>query len=120
MVLEGDADTYNALNACTTVEVGRRHAAVIKHEETGQADAPREPVELVMRNVTLGRFAAGDAIVGQLTAHTDGRIFVEHAHCANLKLITKGNGTITLSDIKREGELERIETGGKISWTVSR
>ncbi len=119
MVLAGDPGTFNALNACTTVEVGHRHASIIKHDETGPADTPREPAELVMRNATLGRFAPGDAIVGQLTAHAGGRILVEHARCANLKLITKSDGTIKLSDVQLAGELERIENGGEISWTVS-
>jgi len=70
---------------------------------------------LVMRNVTLGRFMKGDVIVGQITAHADGRIRIEHGRCANLKLLTKSNGTISISDIERHGELEQIKQGGTIT-----
>ena len=68
-----------------------------------------------MRNVALGRFATGDEIIGQITAHRDGRIRIEHARCARLKLLTKDNGTITLKDLDEQGTLERIENGGTIT-----
>lgn len=116
LLLEGEPGTYNALNACTTVEVGRRDAAVLPPGAPGTHDVPPAPVELVMRNVSLGRFARGDEIVGQLTAHGGGRIIVEHARCAPLKLITKADGRITLSDLLLEGELQRIGQEGSISW----
>lgn len=114
MVLEGDDDTYNALNSCTTVEVGRRNVMGIDKDRAPSAP-PSAPVELVMRNVALGRFMKGDVIIGQITAHADGRILVEHARCANLKLLTKADGTIALSDINKEGEFELIEEGGAIA-----
>ena len=40
MILEGDADSYNAWNACTTVEVGRRNVTDIQHNRTELLDAP--------------------------------------------------------------------------------
>ena len=115
LVLEGDAGTYNALNSCTTVEVGRRNVMGVSPGEKAKSDTRPKPVELVMRNVALGRFMPGDVIVGQITAHTDGRIRIEHARCANLKLMTKGNGTIIMQDIDRRGELEPIDAGGAIT-----
>lgn len=113
MVLEGDAHTYNARNSCTTVEVGRRNVWGVS--SNGEASSVSRPVELVMRNVTLGRFLKGDDIVGQITAHADGRIRVERARCSRLKILTKGDGTVSLSDIERSGELERIPQGGAIT-----
>lgn len=113
VVLEGDAQTYNAVNSCTTVEVG--HRTVVGIDPSGEDRPPSKPVELVMRNVTLGRFMKGDVIVGQITAHADGRIRIEHGRCAPLKLLTRSNGTISMSDIERNGELELIEQGGAIT-----
>ena len=115
LVMEGDADTYNALNSCTTVEVGHRNVMNVSPGANGQPDPPPKPVELVMRNVTLGRFMPGDVIVGQITAHTDGRVRIEHARCARLKLMTKGNGTITLRDIEQQGKVEPIADSGVIT-----
>jgi len=115
LLLEGDADTYNALNSCTTVEVGRRDAPGISSNQVNAA--PPRLAELVMRNVALGRFTPGDVITGQITAHRDGRIRIDHARCANLKLITKGDGTITLQDIQQQGSFESLEDGGRIIIT---
>ena len=115
LVVEGDAGTYNAANACTTVEVGRRDVMGLSQDEKSRAESPPTAAELVMRNVALGRFSKDDEIVGQITAHTDGHIRIEHARCARLKLLTKGNGTITLQDLDEQGTLERIEDGGAIT-----
>ena len=68
-----------------------------------------------MRNASLGRFAQGDVVVGQITAHAGGDILIEHARCASLKLLTKADGTIRLVDIESQGPLERIEQGGSIA-----
>ncbi len=116
MLLEGDPDTFNAVNACTTVEVGRRQAAAVPSGDMAVKGSAPVSAELVMRNVSLGRFAKGDEIVGQLTAHDGGTIVVEHARCAPLKLLTKGDGVITLSNLQLEGELQRIGREGSITW----
>ena len=115
LLVEGDAQTYNSLNSCTTVEVGRRNVMDLGSSGAGPGEVPSQPVELVMRNVALGRFMPGDVIVGQITAHKDGHIRIEHARCANLKLITKGNGTITMQDIDRHGTVESLVSGGAIT-----
>jgi hypothetical protein len=115
MLVEGDSDTCNSMHSCTTVDVGRRNAA----DGTTDVDAARRdgnrPVELIMRHVALGRFDPHDAVVGQMTAYQDGRIRVEHARCARLKLITQGNGTIEFSEIDRQGQCECLAEGGNIS-----
>jgi hypothetical protein len=114
MTMTGDEGTYNAVNSCTTVEVGHREVVGVP-DDAPESDAVMAPTaELVMRNVTLGRFAPNDDIVGQITAHRGGRIRIEQARCARLKLITKGDGTMELHDLTAEGELERIEQGGSI------
>ena len=115
LVVEGDAGTYNSLNSCTTVEVGRRSVMNADASAKRQSDTPARPVVLVMRNVALGRFMPGDVIIGQITAHADGQIHVEHARCANLKLMTQGNGTIIMQDVDRRGTLEQINNGGAIT-----
>lgn len=96
----GDDGTYNAAVTATTVECGF-------------LDAPGRP-ELHLRNVSLGNFYQGVAVRGQVTAQGDGKVIVEHARCADLLLITKGRGTITLQDIRQEGQFTRIEEGGPI------
>jgi hypothetical protein len=115
LVVEGDADTYNSLNSCTTVEVGLRTVMNSSQSEPGRPASSATTAELVMRNTALGRFMPGDVIIGQITAHAGGQIRIEHARCANLKLMTKGNGTIVLQDIDKRGVLETIAEGGTIS-----
>jgi hypothetical protein len=115
LFVEGDSNTYNSLNSCTTVEVGRRTAMNSSQSESGRSEVPSKTAELVMRNTALGRFMPGDVIIGQITAHAGGQIRIEHARCANLKLMTKGNGTIILQDIEKRGVLEPIAEGGSIS-----
>jgi hypothetical protein len=109
LVVAGDTDTYNSANACTTVEVGQR--PVMGVGAAGELSLPEngKRAELVLRNVALGRFGAGDEIVGQITAHRNGTVRIEHARCAALKLLTRDNGTITLSDVVEQGPLERAE-----------
>ncbi|MBM4089693.1 MAG: hypothetical protein FJ276_09735 [Planctomycetes bacterium] len=109
LVVAGDAGTYNSANACTTVEVG--HRPVVGVGAAGELSPPEsgKRAELVLRNVALGRFGAGDEIVGQITAHRNGSVRIEHARCAPLKLLTRDNGTITLSDVVEQGRLERVE-----------
>ncbi|MHB8865619.1 MAG: hypothetical protein ACYC6N_24850 [Pirellulaceae bacterium] len=106
LVVEGDPGTYNAANACTTVEVGQRNVTDLTQEEKNRTAVEPKFAELVMRNVALGRFAKDDTIVGQITAHRDGRIRIEHARCARLKLLTKDNGTISLKDLDEQGTLD--------------
>ena len=105
----GDAGTYNSANACTTVEVGQR--LVMGVGEAGEASLPEngKRAELVLRNVALGRFGANDEIVGQITAHHNGVVRIEHARCAALKLLTRDNGEITTQDVVEQGVLERSE-----------
>lgn len=109
LVVAGDDGTYNSAHTCTTVEVGQR--PVMGVGAAGDLSVPEggKRAELVLRNVALGRFAAGDEIVGQITAHRNGTVRVEHARCAALKLLTRDNGTISLSDVVEQGRLERIE-----------
>ena len=82
MELLGDANTYNALNACTTVEVGRRNVMDIQADSESLSGSASKRVELKIRNASLGRFATGDVVVGQITAHAGGDILIEHARCA--------------------------------------
>ena len=63
----------------------------------------------MLRNVALGRFGPGDEIVGQITAHHNGVVRIEHARCAALKLLTRDNGEITVKDVIEQGVLERTE-----------
>ena len=109
LVVAGDAGTYNSANACTTVEVGQR--SVMGVEAAGDSSLPKDGkrTELVLSNAALGRFAVGDEIVGQITAHRNGTVRIEHARCAALKLLTKDNGTIALSDVVEQGHIEWIE-----------
>jgi hypothetical protein len=109
LVVAGDNGTYNSAHACTTVEVGQRSAMGVG--AAGDLSVPDggKRAELVLRNATLGRFAAGDEIVGQITAHRNGTVRIEHARCAALKLLTRDNGEISLSDIVEQGRLERME-----------
>jgi len=113
--VEGDAHTYNSLNSCTTVEVGQRHVMGLSQQESNATPGPEKRAELVLRNAALGRFAPGDAIVGQITAHSNGHVHIDRARCANLKLMTNHNGTIAMTDIERLGTLEPIAKGGAIS-----
>ena len=55
-------------------------------------------------------------IPGQITAWPGGRVTVENAACADLVLITRGDGEITLSGIKRDGEIKTIQQGGPIRF----
>ncbi len=114
-LLDGDPNTFNAVNSCTTVEVGRQQPLAEKDAGAGPINAQSRPAELVMRNVALGRFQKDDVIIGQVTAHQNGRVRIENARCARLKLLTKGNGTIEMSDIDKQGEFEELKQGGSIT-----
>ena len=115
LVVEGDPGTYNAANACTTVEVGQRSVMGVGTGEVLPAERQAKRAELVLRNATLGRFGPGDEIVGQITAHRNGQVRIEHARCAPLKLLTKDNGTISLSDVDEQGRIERFDLNAKPS-----
>jgi len=111
--LAGTEGTYDSVNACTTVEVGRKDAQV---DVAGAPDAaPVRPVQLTMRNVTLGHPGATGPVLGQVTAHRDGVVTVEHAKCGPLRLITRDNGCITMSDLQKKGEFTLQEEGGPIA-----
>jgi hypothetical protein len=109
LLMEGDPGTYNAANACTTVEVGQRTVTDWGAGAAQLPDRAGKPAELTLRNVSLGRFAAGDDIVGQITAHRNGQVRIEHARCAALKLLTRDNGLITVRDVAELGPIERTQ-----------
>ncbi|NPV45871.1 MAG: hypothetical protein HPY69_02840 [Armatimonadetes bacterium] len=97
----GDEGTYNAATTATTVDVGQPGS-----------DAP---VELLLRNVSIGRFAEGDPVKGQITAQGQARVSIQHARTADLILITRDQGTIALEDLQREGGIEIHPEGGPIA-----
>ncbi|MCU0961077.1 MAG: hypothetical protein MUF48_13310 [Pirellulaceae bacterium] len=115
LLVEGDPDAYNSVHSCTTVDVGRRPALDGATDRDAASRTEHRPVELTMRHVALGRFDPHDTVIGQLTAYQDGRIRVEQARCARLKLITQGDGTIEFSEVDRQGQLESLAEGGVIS-----
>lgn len=97
----GEPGTYNACLSATTIEVGR--------------DGPdAKPAELIIRHASLGRFGKQDPVRGQITAHGNSRINIEHARCSNLILMTKGKGIITAGHLIKQGSLTKIEQGGPI------
>ena len=99
--------------AATTIEVGNMDIWVTGDE--GQpAAGPR--AELLLRNLRLGRRLGEGGIPGQITAWPGGRVTVENAACADLVLITRGDGEIALSGIKRDGEIKTIQQGGPIRF----
>lgn len=100
----GDAGTYNAATTATTVDVGQ-----------AGSDAP---AELVLREAAIGRFAEGDPVKGQITAQGRGRVTVQHARVADLVLITRDQGTITLENCQLEGGIETRPEGGPITLPV--
>ncbi len=93
--LIGSHGTYDAHTTATTIEA------------TGTA-------QLFMKNVSIGRFTKDDPIKGQITAHNNSCITIEHATCADLMLITKEKGTIALQEIIQQGEISVKQEGGPI------
>jgi len=114
LVMQGDPGTYNAQNACTTVEVGHVKRPMDIDKNKPDKRTKGKPVELIIKNASLGRFAKNDPIIGQITAHRGGRVKIEHARCANLKLITKENGKISLPDCVKRGTFTLVKDGGPI------
>jgi hypothetical protein len=109
LIVAGDEGTYNSANACTTIEVGQRVVMGVGGAGGASPHETEKRAELVLRNVALGRFGPGDEIVGQITAHHNGVVRIEHAQCAALKLLTRDNGEITVKDVIEQGVLERTE-----------
>jgi hypothetical protein len=100
--LIGDEGSYNAATNATTIDVG--------------SDAPPSSAELRIRNATIGWFGGkAAAIRGQITASAGSHIVIDHARCDALTLITRGQGTIAMRDILREGEFKRMQSGGPIT-----
>jgi hypothetical protein len=100
VALVGTPGTYDAATTATTIEVG--------------APGRDSAAELTLRNAAIGRFAPGDPVTGQVTARGRARITIDHARTANLVLITKDSGAISLSDIERTGEIKVIADGGPV------
>lgn len=106
LALIGSPGTHDLHASATTLEAGGFPA-------TGDP-VVGPPAELLLRNASVGHFWPGTLITGQITAQGRGKVTVENSRCANLMLITKGEGTITLSDVEWEGEPTIREHGGPI------
>ena len=114
LIVQGDPGTHNSQNSCTTVEVGHVNRPMDLDRDKPAKRAKQKPVELIVKNASLGRFAKNDQIVGQVTAHRGGKVKIENARCASLKLITKENGTISLKNVIKQGEFTLVKDGGRI------
>ena len=114
--LLGTPGTHDMMLACTTTEVGRIGEAVAAaHHKEQQAPRPAQ-AQLIVRDAALGKLVAGEeSIRGQICAHPGGRIEIERAKAASLHLVTKGDGEISIKDVRKFGEFEISQHGGPIS-----
>lgn len=98
--LIGDEGTYDAAMTATTLEAGME-------------GTPGHP-QVLVRNASVGRFPPGGPIRGQVAAHDGAAVTIEHARCSDLCLLTKGSGTITLREVRKEGAFTPLQQGGPI------
>jgi len=105
-LLVGTPGVYDAATPATTIEVGKRNV-------------PDSKAELELRHVQIGHPSKANAIRGQITAHGRSRVAISHARCNDLLLITKHEGTITVSDIEKNGHIDVIQDGGPIHLPVA-
>lgn len=98
--LVGTPGLHETTTTATTIEVGR--------------DDPPTRAELVRKHVAIGRFDADDPVKGQITAHGDGRVAITDPRCADLVLVTRGQGKILASGLDRRGRIVTLPGGGPI------
>jgi len=110
--LIGDQATRNISAYALTFEVGQFATGT----DPKRSDSPPPPAELLLRNVTLG-IPKSRELKGQITAWPGGTVRIENSRCvADLLLIAKPGGAITLKDVEKEGEITLRQEGGTIQF----